>query len=598
MIKTFRKLLSILTPKERRKFLILSAAIIVMALTEVAGIGSISPFLAVASNPGAIIEQPLLARIYHGLGFTEPNAFIAFLGLVVIALIILRNAVTAAVKYIEVRFGQMRNHSLSTRLLAKYLGKPYIFFLNQNSAELSRNVLAEVNQVVTGFLIPGIELMAKVVVALAIITFLVVLNPLVALITALVLGSLYGAVYFAVRGPLMRIGRRRMDANRDRYKLAQEAFGGIKDVKLMGKEGVFLNEYKIPSRAVAEALATKTIIGAMPRYVLETITFSAVMLLIAVLALRGEFQDAIPLVGVYGLAAYRLMPTLEQIFKHAATLRGNQVVVDLVHDHLRDVPGDTPRLPVERAAPLPFVRAIELHDVVFRYPNAEEDVIHSQHLTIAANTTVGFVGPTGCGKTTTVDIILGLLTPTAGSLTVDGVSITSGNLRNWQANLGYVPQHIFLSDDTIARNIAFGVPPADISMEQVRAAARTANLADFIEAELPAGYQTIVGERGVRLSGGQRQRIGIARALYTNPSVVVMDEATSALDGITEQAIMEAIDALAGHKTIIIIAHRLTTLKDADAIYLMDKGRIIASGRYADLMASNERFQRMARANQ
>ena len=597
MFDSFKKMLAMLTPKERRRFILLSIAIVAMALTEVAGIGSISPFLAVATDPEVVTRQPYLRFLYQRLGFDSPERFIAFLGLVVIAFVILRNVVAALVKYMEIRFGQMRNHSLAMRLLAKYLAHPYVFFLDRNSSQLSQHVLAEVGQVVSGYLIPAVEFMAKLVVAVAIIIFLVVMNPLVAVLAAAVIGGLYALIFIAVRRTLGRLGRRRMEANRLRYKIAGEAFGGIKDVKLLGKEGMFLNEFKRPSRKMAESMATKGAIGALPRHAMDMLAFTAVISLISVLSLRGRFEQAIPLVGVYALAGYRLMPTFEQMFRYLAKMRGAQPVLEKLYEELHDDPAADMRLPREAADPLPFERSIELEAVRFRYPNTDEDVICEQSLTIEANTTVGFVGPTGCGKTTMVDIILGLLTPTGGRLLVDGTPIEPHNVRNWQANLGYVPQHIYLSDDTIARNIAFGVAAEQVDHDRVAAAARTANLADFIETELPLGYNTIVGERGVRLSGGQRQRIGIARALYIDPAVLVMDEATSALDGITEQAIMEAIEALAGRKTIIIIAHRLTTLQDADCIYLLDKGHITARGTYTELLQSNQRFQRMARLN-
>ena len=267
----------------------------------------------------------------------------------------------------------------------------------------------------------------------------------------------------------------------------------------------------------------------------------------------------------------------------------------MMMEHLSHIPEIPLPEKNEIVKPIPFERIIELNDIVFKYPGTEEPVIRNQSLEIRKNTTVGLVGPTGCGKTTLVDIILGLLRPEQGIITVDDLEVNDVNIRSWQANLGYVPQVIYLTDDTITANIAFGIDPKKIDIEAVKKAAEIANLSDFIERELPSGYDTVIGERGIRLSGGQRQRLGIARALYTDPSVLVMDEATSALDGITENAVMEAIENLTGTKTIIIIAHRLTTLVKADIIYMLEKGKIKDSGTYKKLLENNRYFQKMSR---
>jgi ABC-type multidrug transport system fused ATPase/permease subunit len=315
---------------------------------------------------------------------------------------------------------------------------------------------------------------------------------------------------------------------------------------------------------------------------------------------RGEPTTNIaPLLALYAFAGYRLMPALQQLFASLTSLRFNAPSLDVLY---RDLGGDggadfdaMERLERSLQAPrLPFARELHLRSVGFRYEGTTTPALRDIDIVISPLTSVGIVGPTGCGKTTTVDIILGLLSPTEGKVLVDGVEITSQNLAGWQKNLGYVPQHIYIADDTIARNIAFGVPDGEIEMDAVRRAARIANIADFIESELPEGYQCRVGERGLRLSGGQRQRIGIARALYRDPRVLVMDEATSALDGITEESVMEALRTLSRKKTIIVIAHRLTTVKECDVIYLLERGAILASGSYGDLVRESSWFRTAA----
>ncbi|MFW5643386.1 MAG: ABC transporter ATP-binding protein [Alkalispirochaeta sp.] len=587
-----------MTPKERRRLLVLSLGIVVLGITEVAGVGIIGPFISVATNPEIIHTNQYLQFVYETLAFESETSFVFFVGIVALIVIIVRNVVAVLVRYAEIRFGQMRNHSISTRLLARYLADPYIRFVDRNSSELGKNILSEVGSVIRGYLIPLLESISKLVVVISIVTFLVIVEPRMALILASILVLVHGTVYLITRGPLFRVGKLRLEANRQRYRVISEVFGGIKDTKLMGKESVFLSEFKTPSKNLARYRALKELFGAVPKYVLDTLVFTAIILVVLFyISGSNDLAGAVSIAGVYALAGYRLMPALDKLYKNLAKVRGSQPAVDLVYEQL--VGGDPePHLVPKKAPPrMPFERTIVLDNVSFSYPNSDTAVISGQTLQIDHNTTVGFVGPTGCGKTTTVDIILGLLTPQSGSLQIDGTVVTSENLRNWQANLGYVPQHIYLSDDSIARNIAFGVPPKDIDRDQVRAAAAIANLDSLIENELPGGYDTVVGERGVRLSGGQRQRIGIARAMYHQPSVLVLDEATSALDNVTEAQVMAAIDNLAHKKTIIIIAHRISTVMKCDVIFVLDKGRIIAQGNYDHLLRTSPEFVRLIEAS-
>lgn len=591
------KVFALLSPKERRRLALLCVGIVILALTEVAGIGSIGPFLAVATNPAMIHTNEYLQWVYVTFGFDSDSGFVIFLGISVMVLVVIRNVTAAIVRYAEIRFGQMRNHSISTRLLARYLSQPYTFFLNRNSSDLTKNVLAEVQETVKRYLIPLLECISKGVVTVSIIAFLVVMDPKVALIMATLLGGVYGGVYILTRVRLYTLGRLRVKANRQRYQIVNEVLGGIKDAKLMGMESAFLDEYKRPSRKMARFGTLKTVYANLPKYVLDSIVFSAIILVVLwFIHDAGDLESAISLVSIYAVAGYRLMPTLDNLYKNIALVRGSQPAVDLIYQELNTNPAAGHLGPREAPPRMPFEKKIQLDCVSFQYPETDVPVIMEQDLTIGKNTTVGFVGPTGCGKTTIVDIILGLLSPSGGSLRVDDTTISDENVRSWQACLGYVPQHIYLTDDSIARNIAFGVPPKKIDAERVKHAAGIANLAPFIEEELPRGYETVVGERGVRLSGGQRQRIGIARAVYHDPSVLVMDEATSALDNVTEAQVMTAIDNLTHQKTIILIAHRISTVRNCDVIFLMEKGRIVANGTYDELMQTSAAFQAMVAA--
>lgn len=592
-----RQILSLLSPKERRRLLFLCCGIVFLALVEVVGVGSIGPFLAVVTNPPMIHSNPYLLWAYETFGFSSEAQFVIALGCAVIVFTVLRNIVAAVVRYAEIRFGQMRAHSISTRLLARYLSQPYAFFLNRNSSELTRNILGEVQETVKNYLIPLLECLTKSVITFSILIFLIALDPLVAAVMTLALGGVYGSVYAVTRMRLFKIGRLRLEANKRRFQVVSEVLGGIKDAKLMGKENVFLEEYKKPSRKIARYVTLKTVYGNLPKYVLDSIVFSMIILVVLwFIHDSGDLEGAVAMVSIYAVAGYRLMPTLDALYKNIAKLRGSQPAVELIYRELMSNP-DAGFLGPKTAPPrMNLDEAISLEKVSFSYPGAETEVIRDLTIRIEKNTTVGFVGPTGCGKTTTVDIILGLLSPLSGDLCIDGVPVTTENVRNWQAGVGYVPQHIYLSDDTIARNIAFGVPHKQIDPDRLRRAAETANLLSFIEQELPQGFDTLVGERGVRLSGGQRQRIGIARAVYHDPAVLVMDEATSALDNVTEAQVMTAIDNLSHKKTILLIAHRISTVKNCDNIILLDKGSVAAQGTYESLLATSPEFLKIVEA--
>lgn len=600
MIKNFSKVFALISRRERRQTYWLSVGIMIMGLMEVAGVASIMPFMAVVSNPEVIHTNIYLSQFYDMLGFSSQNRFLFFLGTGVIVVLAVSNGFSALVTWLLLRFIYMQGHSLSQRLLNKYLNQPYVFFLNRNTADLNKNILMEVNRVIAGVLIPGMNVLTRVVVALSMLVLLIVVDPLLALIVALTLGGTYATVFRLLRKKLIRIGKASLKARSERFQVAGEAFGGIKDLKLLGRESVFLQRFSIPSHQFARYESTNNIVAQLPKYALETIAFGGILLIVLYLiGVKQNVSQVLPLVALYTFAGYRLMPALQRIFSGLTKIRYNLPALDMLYNDLFEQgAGSGVILDVcDTISPLSFNDKIELCDVIYCYPNASAPAVNNLNLQIESKRIIGFVGLTGSGKTTAADVILGLLMPTSGQLIVDGVEITSANVRNWQKNLGYVPQSIYLTDDTITRNIAFGVPDDEIDYDAVEQAAQIANLHDFIMHDLPDGYQTIVGERGVRLSGGQRQRIGIARALYHDPKVLIFDEATSALDGITENAIMDAIHNLSRKKTIIMIAHRLTTVEECDVIYMLEKGEVIAHGTYSELMESSSQFRQMARVS-
>ncbi|MEL6610852.1 MAG: ABC transporter ATP-binding protein [Bacteroidota bacterium] len=597
---TYRKLFQVLTPSERRRVYLLVPAIILMALLQVAGIGSVAPFLQVVADPSSVETNVWLARVYNSFGFATTEGFLMALGCVTLTLLVLGNVFNTLVAWAMARFTQMRRHSLSMRLLKSYLYRPYLYYLRTNSAELGKNLLYEVNEIVNGILQPCMVLVARGVVSVFIFALLIAVDPLLSVGAFVVFGGAYSLIYLSVKRKLLRTGKERVAANGQRFKIASEAFMAVKDVKLLHLEEPFLDRFSKPSRTFAERLVTQNVIAKIPQYAMETLAFGGILLIVLYyIALDKNVAEIIPLLGVYAYAILRLKPNLQEVYISMAKISFNDAALARIYDDLKGQ-GDAinnqrrRRKEVVRDNAVPFENAVALRNVTFGYPESAP-LFHDLSLTIRKGESVGFVGPTGSGKTTVVDLLLGLLRPQDGALVVDDQAVTDDLLPAWQKHCGYVPQNIVLIDDTVASNIAFGEPTVD--MDAVIRAAKAANIHDFIKDGLEDGYETMVGERGIRLSGGQRQRIGIARALYHNPQVLVFDEATSALDNETERAVMQAIEALRGERTLITIAHRLSTVQSCDQLFFLEKGTLTASGTFDELVAANEQFERMALAN-
>ena len=401
-------------------------------------------------------------------------------------------------------------------------------------------------------------------------------------------------IYLLVKSRLSIISNKTTASRQVMFKIVSEGFGGIKDLKFLHREANVIKNFSTDALTFANCASTAAVIASMPRYILEIIAFGSIILvLIYLLMINSAVATIIPLLSLYVFAGYRLMPSLQQAFTYLTQIKTNQRSLDIIYDDIKCLSLITRANNTKTT--LSFTQELSLEKITFVYPNAKKPAINELNLVIKPYSVTGFVGLTGAGKTTLIDIILGLLIPTAGVMKIDGLIIDANHVGAWQNNIGYVPQHIYLCDDTIANNIAFGLQSNEVDMDAVKQAAFLASLSDFIEKELPLGYDTVVGERGVRLSGGQMQRIGIARALYRNPSVLILDEATSSLDGITENAILQSIESLAQQKTVIIIAHRFSTIKECDEIFLMENGRIVDFGDYDELLKRNLDFKKMAK---
>lgn len=597
MSQTFRRIYAVLTPRERKRFFLVVAAVLVMATLEVIGIGAIAAFMRLLSDPALISEHEPLAAAYQALGADNPTQFLVFAGIGLLAVYLFKNAFAVFTVWLQLRFVWNVLRSLTQRLLDSYLSMPWTWHLGRNSSDLQKNLLSEANHVVNGVVMPAIQLMTNTVVLCAILALLLWADPRLALFMFFALGGIYLTIYLAIRHRLAAIGEDRANANRLRYKVLSETFGSIKELKVLGRERYFSESFRDPLDRFVNRSATNQFLGQTPRYLVEGLAFGGVLALIILLvAAERPFAEVIPIATLYVVSGYRILPAMQLITKSLSSLRFNYKSLELISADLPETPA-----PVAQSFPCPqdafgrLRQSIELRGISFAYPGAETRAITDLSLSIDANSCVGIAGASGSGKSTLTDILMGVLRPTQGTMSVDGIAIDEGNTGCWQRQLGYVPQQIQLMDDTVTRNIAFAVHEDDIDLDAVHRAARMANILEFIENDLPDGFDTVIGERGVRLSGGQRQRIAIARALYHDPPVLVLDEATSALDSVTEQAITRSIRELSGTRTLIIVAHRLTTIRECDVIHVMDEGRIIASNRYEALIRDCDPFRKLAR---
>lgn len=592
---------SLLDEREKRRALLVLAVVVLSALTSALMVGSIMPFLATLADPDRIREVEVFAWAYEAGGFSSDYGFLVALGFASLVVIVVANGIQMLRVYFVTKFAMMRMHSLSVRLLRVYLRHPYEYFLDKNSGELGTQILAETQQVVQLFYRPAAEVIASVLTAIAIVALLVWINPLVALIALTVAGGLYIGSFLLSRRLIARLGDTRAEANKGRFRIANESLAGVKDVKLLGREANYVTMYATPSFGMARAEAFANFVGTLPQYVMQIVAFGGMIVLVlalldpASLSDSGTMGDLLPLLGVFAFGGQRLMPEMAKLYQGFTQLGYGAPIVNSIYEDLQ--PETTlPPLPGPDVAPLGLKRELELRDVSYAYPNAEGAGLAGVSLRIEAGERVGVVGGSGAGKTTLADVLMGLLRHADGQILVDGTELTADRIQNWQRSVGYVQQGIFLSDASVLENIALGVPRDRIDRERALEAARMARLDDFVRETLPEGYETMVGERGVRLSGGQKQRIGIARALYHDADLIVFDEATSALDNVTEKQVMRSIDDLPGNKTVILIAHRLSTLEKCDRLIVLDRGEVAGIGTWDELLANNPQFQKLAAA--
>ena len=590
-MKTFKKILFLLSSKERKRAGFLLIMALIMAFLEMLGVASIMPFMAVLTNPGIVETNNFLNFMFLNstiFGVETKNEFLFFLGILVMVILVTSLLFKAVTMIVQIRFTSMCQYRISKRFVEGYLNQPYSWILNRHSADLGKTVLSEVNVVISKGLKPMITLITQSAVILTLISLLVLVNPKPAIIIGVIFGLAYFIIYSFIKNLLTKIGEERLKANEMRFTTIIEAFGAFKELKISQLEKAFVQRFSDHAKIFSKHQASAQIIPMLPRFFLEAIAFGGMLLVVLYLMRQNNaFDDALPLITLYVFAGYRLLPAFQIIYSSIAQMRLVGPSLNSVHDDMKNL---NPYITEKNEKRLPLNKVIELDKINFQYPNSSKIILKDINIIIPANKKIGLVGTTGSGKTTIIDIILGLLEPKSGLLKVDNEIINKNNIRAWQKSVGYVPQQIYLSDDTVAANIAFGIDPNNINKDAVEKAAKIANLHNFVINEMPNKYETTLGERGIRLSGGQRQRIGIARALYHNPKFLILDEATSSLDNITEKVVMDAVHNLSDEITIIMIAHRLSTVKKCDVIYLIEKGEIKDFGSFEKLNKTNELF--------
>ena len=590
MLTDIRACLSLLSRQERWRWVALLPLALAAAAAEAVGAGAAFGLISILGDPARAARLPVTSTIYRLLPSHEPHAVILAFTLLVMAFYVGRNLFLTAVTWVQEKALDAAVRRLSQRLLAAYLGAPYAFHFRRNSAALIRRVTDAVHNVFRGVLGSLLNTASEVLVVAGIVVVLAVASPTVTAIAVVVVGGLLLLPLTLSRKATTRWGRAVSLLDSDILQTLQQSLGGVKEVKVIGRERFFLSQFDERMAAAARLRSRYVAVAAALRMGVETTFVCGLLAVSLLLTLRGG-ANALPLLGLFAYAGFRVIPAANRIMLYVAQLRYSRA---WIHDLRADLSA-LPTPVIDDAAesePIRFTRAVALEHVSFAYEGEPDAVLIDVNLSIAKGESIGVVGPSGAGKSTLIDLLLGLLTPTAGRITVDGRDITTA-MRSWRRHIGYVPQEPFVLDDSLRRNVAFGLPDAEIDDRRVLAALERAQLAHVV-AGLPQGLDTMLGERGTRLSGGQRQRVAIARALYHEPEVLVFDEATSALDTPTERELIAALDALRGVKTVVVIAHRLTTVRHCDRLALLRDGRLAAVGPYDDLLARDAGFREMA----
>ena len=588
MIQQFRQIFSLLDRSARWRVALLFGLMLSATLLEMAGLGLLLPFLQLVIEPDGLQRLPYGPWLLSLAG-GDANQLLLVMSVALIVFFIVKNIYLILVVWFQNRFVMVRMAECSRAMLERIMAQPYASFVQRNTAEMIRNTRHLVSVVFSKGLMPFLQLSLEGMTALGVLGVLLAVDPLATLLVTGVLMAVLSGYFLIMRRRVQRWGEHSVQLEARIQLWLQQSLGAFKELRLSGRAGFFTASYGQVTRARSEFDTKSATVPNIPRLMLEAVAAAGLVLVVIAYLLQGRAPaEAIPTLGVFAVAAIRVAPSLSRLVSNLTLLRESRKAIAIVHAEYHALPAPGASI---KARPLPVTRDIEVHALTFQYPGATQPALREVGLVIRKGESVALVGRSGAGKTTLVDVILGLLEPTAGRVLVDGGD-TRDKLAAWQRSIGYIPQTIYLIDDTLRRNVALGVADHAIDEERVLRACRLAQLEPVITG-LPDGLDTMVGERGARLSGGQRQRIAIARALYDDPHVLVLDEATSALDAETEHEITRAIDALSGLKTVIVVAHRLSTVRHCDRIVLMENGRIVDIGTFDALERRNEDFRRM-----
>jgi len=597
MYKLIIDVYKVFSKNQKKKFLWIQVFIILTAVSEIASLVAIGPFMALISDLSLIESQPVYSELYRLTGFEDPHDFVFFIGVCVLFILTLSSIISMVTIWRLSLFAQYVGAEIADTLFGFYLRQSWLYHTSVSSSFLTKQIATEVNRVTGSVINPLMQLAARSTISFFIIIAVFVYNPYVALIGVSLFALCYMALFKFVRARLVKNGRVVSDMSALRYKMMSEGFGGIKDVLLLNRQKYFEEKFSSAGREYAYSQGTNLALSQVPRYSMELLAFGALISLILYLirAYEGDISEVFPVLAIYAVAGLKLLPSFQQIYAHLAQIKGNvsafeSIKSDLLNSRLEVY--DKTEISVSKSE-VKFENEISLSNINFTYPGKKRSALECVNIKIKRNQVVGFVGASGSGKSTLIDLILGLIEPENGGVFVDNVEITNENILLWRNLVGLVPQKIFISDSTIYENIAFGLPDKLVNHAQVLEAVDKANLNELV-AKSPMGLKSAVGEDGALLSGGQRQRIGIARALYHQAEVLIFDEATSALDNVTERMVMQAVHEFSGEKTIIMIAHRLSTVQKCDVIYFMNEGRVLDYGTYEELLDRCADFRKMA----
>ena len=595
MYKLIGNLFNLLSPYQRKSFYILQILVILMTIVEIIGVASIIPFMALVGDMTQLQQDTFFAKFYQMSGINSESQFVFILGICVLIMLFISMIISVFTIWGLSMFANKIGTEIADRLYAHYLNQNWLFHASGSSAQLTKKIATETMRVTGGILVPLMYLNSKVILSLFMSIAIFIYDPKVAAIGLSVFAISYFLLFKVVRNRLNKNGISISEVNEERFRLMNEGFGGIKDVLLMGRDSDFINRFNNTGKTLAYSQGTNIALAQAPRYFVELLAFGSMILLILYLLAshNGNLGIILPIISVYAIGTIKLLPAFQQIYSSIAIIKANIPALESIK---QDLYNSLPRKEISKKVEESYLhpkKQISLENVRFTYPNKQEPALDGLSMAIPINSLIGVVGPSGSGKSTLIDILLGLIEPDQGKLKIDNQIVDSKNCRSWQNIIGFVAQSIFLSEGSIAENIAFGIPNNEIDFKQVETAINLAHLSEFVSS-LRQGIHTKVGERGVQLSGGQRQRIGIARALYHKAEVLVFDEATSSLDGITEKMIMEAIHEFSGEKTIILIAHRLKTVQKCDNIFFINDGKVADQGTYDELIDKNELFKNMS----